>query len=290
MSPGRMGKRAGEPVELTALRGWMRNAKGSRTFDSIVRRAEEVGMPVSDKTLRRALTPDGGLPRRSTVLAFARGAAADVAEAELMWEAAVGAVRPQPVLAAGDRYVPRRFTTQTGMAGAMLRMCAAAGEPSRNAIVAAGGGRFSRRDLDNALSGRRLASEQLAIDFAAAIGAGEKATRALLDGRARILDGPPGPLSSYPCAVYEWLEGRRQVSEAAMAWRVEPELDWYDQQLRDEEEAEHRRRVAWVDSLTDDELDELQQHARSAAGDLGNLRAELAEYIARVDAAGGTGH
>lgn len=290
MSPGRIGRRTGEPVELTALRGWMRNAKGSRTFDSIVRHAAKDGMPVSDKTLRRALTPNGGLPRRSTVLAFARGAAADVAEAELKWEAAASAVRPQPVLAAGDRYIPKRFTTQTGMAEAMLRMCAAAGEPSRNAIVAAGGGRFSRRDLDNALSGRQLASEQLAIDFAAAIGAGEKATRALLDGRARTLDGPPGPPSSYPCAMYEWLEERRQQSEAAMAWRVEPELDWYDQQLRDEEEAEHRRRVAWIDSLTDDDLDELQQQARSAAGDLGNLRAELAKYIARVDADGDTGH
>lgn len=73
MSGGRIGRRADEPVELTALRGWMRNAKGRRTFDSIVRRAEEAGMPVSDKTLRRALTLDSGLPRRSTVLAFARG-------------------------------------------------------------------------------------------------------------------------------------------------------------------------------------------------------------------------
>ncbi|MFF4961428.1 hypothetical protein [Streptomyces sp. NPDC001222] len=97
---------------------------------------------------------------------------------------------------------------------------------------------------------QRLASEQLLIDFAAAIGADEKATRALLDGRARILAGPPGPLSSYPCAMYEWVEGRRQDDQAAQSWLVEPELDWYDQQLRDAEEAEHRRRVAWVDSLT----------------------------------------
>lgn len=151
--------------------------------------------------------------------------------------------------------------------------------PTPGAIVAAGGGRFSRRALDNALNGRGLGSEQLLIDFAAAIGAGEKATQALLDVRARILSGPPGPVSSYPCAVYEWVEGRRHQDETVRSWLVEPELDWYDQQLRDEEEAEHRRWVAWVDSLTDDELDELQRQARSAVGALGDLRAELAAYL-----------
>ncbi|MEU1667060.1 hypothetical protein ABZ547_26345 [Streptomyces sparsogenes] len=290
MSAGRIGRRAGEPVELTALRGWMRNAKGRRTFDSIVRRAEQAGMPVSDKTLRRALTLDGGLPRRSTVLAFARGADADMAKACLMWEAAASAVRPQPVLAARDQYVPGRFTTQDGMARAMLGVCAAAGDPPRGAIVTASGGRFSRKDLDNALSGRRLASEQLLIDFAAALGAGEKSTRALLDGRERILAEPPGPLSSYPCAMYEWLDERRQRNEAALAWRVEPELDWYDQQLRDEEEAEHRRMIAWIDSLTEAEFDELERQTRPVAGAHGDLRAELAAYIERADLVEDTGH
>jgi hypothetical protein len=167
----------------------------------------------------------------------------------------------------------------------MALMGAAAGGPTPGAIVAAGGGRFSRRALDNALNGRGLASEQLLIDFAAAIGAGEKATRALLDGRARIQSGPPGPVSSYPCAMYEWLEVRRHQDETVRSWLAEPELDWYDQQLRDEEEAEHWRRVAWVDSLTEAELDELQQQARSAAGALGNLRAELAAYIERARSA-----
>ncbi|MFG3016121.1 hypothetical protein ACGFZB_37870 [Streptomyces cinerochromogenes] len=282
MSRPGVGRRAAEPVKLTELRGWMRNAKGRRTFDSIARRAKLAGMPISECTLRRALTPNGRLPTRHTVLAFARGADADGHTAAEVWEAAAGAVRPQPVLAAGDRYVPGRFTTPTGMGRAMALMGAAAGGPTPGAIVAAGGGRFSRRALDNALNGRGLASEQLLIDFAAAIGAGEKATRALLDGRSRILAGPPGPLHSYPCAVFDWAEEQRQREEAALAWRVEPELDWYDQQLRDEEEAEHRRRVAWIDSLTEAELDELQRQTRLAASAQGDLRAELAEYIARA--------
>ncbi|MEW2436010.1 hypothetical protein AB0952_17925 [Streptomyces caniferus] len=284
-SPGRIGRRAAEPVKLTELRGWMRNAKGRRTFDSIARRAKLAGMPISECTLRRALTPNGRLPTRHTVLAFARGGAADGHTAALVWEAAAGAVRPQPVLAAGNRYVPRRFTTPTGMGRAMALMGAAAGGPTPGAIVTAGKGRFSRRDLDNALNGRGLASEQLLIDFAAAIGAGEKATRALLDVRSRILAGLPGPVSSYPCAVFDWAEGRRQGNEAALAWRVEPELDWYDQQLRDEEEAEHRRRVAWIDSLTEAEFDELERQTRLAASVQGDLRAELAAYLERARSA-----
>ncbi|MET8028977.1 hypothetical protein [Streptomyces avermitilis] len=85
------------------------------------------------------------------------------------------------------------------------------------------------------------------IDFAAVIGAGEKATQALLEGRARILAGPPGLPASYSCAMFDWVEERRQRDEVARSLFVGPELDWYDQQLRDEEKAEHRRRVAWVD-------------------------------------------
>ncbi|MET8028978.1 hypothetical protein [Streptomyces avermitilis] len=115
--PGLLGKRAAEPVELTVLWGWMRNAKGSRTFDSLARRATEAGMPISECTLRRALTLDGRLPMRYTVLAFALGTDADEYKVGLAWDAAAGAVRPQPVLAAGDRYVPGRFTTQAGWPG-----------------------------------------------------------------------------------------------------------------------------------------------------------------------------
>ncbi|MGA5114922.1 hypothetical protein [Streptomyces pseudogriseolus] len=56
------------------------------------------------------------------------------------------------------------------------------------------------------------------------------------------------------------------------------ELDWYEGQLRDEEEAEQRQAEAWVDDLTDDELEELQR-ARNAVGvGQSSLRAELAAY------------
>ncbi|MFH9009024.1 hypothetical protein ACH4E5_38030 [Streptomyces afghaniensis] len=277
--PGQPGRRKAEPVELAVLRGWLRHAKGSRTFDSLARRATEAGMPVSECTLRRALSPGGQLPRRYTVLAFAQGAGAAGDEAETVWEAAAMAVRPQPAMAAGDRYVPGRFTTLAGMAEAVARMRAATGDPTLDAIIAAGGGRFSRSALRNMLSGRRLASEQLLIGFAAAIGAGERATRALLDGRARILAGPRSP-TFYPCEVADRADERRHQDEPVRSWLVEPELDWYDQQLRDEEEAEHRRGTAWSDALTDAELHELQQARPAEAGR--DLRVELATILART--------
>jgi hypothetical protein len=176
------------------------------------------------------------------------------------------------------------------MTEAMRRMYAAAGNPTRGAIAAAGEDQFSHRDLDNPLSGRRLASEQLLIDFAAAIGAGQKATQALLDGRARILAERPGPPVSYPCAMADWIEERRERDEAVESLFAPPELDWYAHQLRDEEKAEHRRAVAWTDSLTDDELGELHRQARPVPGAHGDLRSGLAAYIARVDLAEDTGH
>jgi hypothetical protein len=46
--------------------------------------------------------------------------------------------------------------------------------------------------------------------------------------------------------------------------------------LRDEAKAEQRRTEAWVDDLTDDELEKLQRNAANAGRS--NLRAELAAY------------
>ncbi|WP_440581249.1 hypothetical protein [Streptomyces sp. PT19] len=267
-------------MELTILRGWMRNTKRDRTFGFLARKATKDGMPVSEYTLRQAVAVNGRLPTRYTVLAFARGAGADEEKAALVWEAAAGAVRPAPVLTAGDRYVPGRFTTRGGLVRAMDGIRAAAGSPSLEAVTSAGGGRFSRSALHDALTGRRLASEQLLIDYAAAVG-GEKATRALLDGRARIVDGPLRPPALYVCDMVDRAEGRRQDDERVRSWLVEPELDWYDQQLRDDKEAEYRRMIVWVDSLTDAEVDELQQQARLAAGAGGDLRAKLTAYLAR---------
>ncbi|MFZ4179404.1 hypothetical protein ACOZCI_34965 [Streptomyces griseoincarnatus] len=275
-----MSRRPAGTVELAQLRGWLRAAKGRLTFASLARRASARGMPVSACTLRRALTAE--LPSLYTVRAVARGAGADEEEAGRVWVAAEAAVRPRHVRKPAG-YVPgRQITTRAGLAGALEKVWAAAGGPSLRQLATspAAGGLISR----SALTGRRLPGEELLAAFAAACGAGEETTRALLAARARIVAGPaPRARAGYPCGIVE------QAAEQAEEWRArdaagrhwnraEDEPDWYDEQLRQEEDAEHRRMAAWVDSLTDDELKELQQ-ARNRAGAGRDLHAELTAHI-----------
>ncbi|WP_143666516.1 hypothetical protein [Streptomyces reticuliscabiei] len=188
-----------------------------------------------------------------------------------------------------------------GPSGSRLRTCPGAGSPPerdwpppwrRSGRQLAGSpeaaGRISRNALHNALAGRRLPSEELLAGFAAACGAGEETTRALLTARARILAGPPPrPRAGYPCEIAEEAEARRERDAAVRHWiRDEDELDWYERQLRDEEEVEHRRMAAWVDDLTDDELKELQRARDAAGAGRLSLRAELAAYARAVGGPG----
>jgi hypothetical protein len=79
-------------------------------------------------------------------------------------------------------------------------------------------------------------------------GAGEETTRALLAARARILTRPePQARAGYPCEIAEQAEERRARDTAVRHWiRAEDKLDEHERQLREEEEAEHRRMAAWV--------------------------------------------
>ncbi|MFF9206605.1 hypothetical protein ACF1AE_33450 [Streptomyces sp. NPDC014986] len=118
-----MSRRAAEPVELARLRGWLRAAKGRRTFAALARRADARKLPVSVCTLRRSL--DGRLPTLRTVQAFARGAGADEEEGARVWAVAAAAVRPEPVRKPAG-YVPGRgITTLAGLAAAVEKVRAA---------------------------------------------------------------------------------------------------------------------------------------------------------------------
>lgn len=290
-----MSRRPARPVEVEELRGWLRAAKARRTFAAIAYRAGAQNMPVSECTLRRALDGrDGRLPTLRTVTAFARGAGVCEEEAGRMWAAAAAAVHPEPAKAA-DAYVPGRISTQDGLAAAMEKVRAADGGRSLRDLAASpqAAGRLSRSALHNALAGRRLPSGELLGAFAAACGAGEETARALLAARSRILAGPR-TRTFYPCEIVERAEERRQREEAVRLWLVprrkpEPELDGYDQQLRDEKEITYRRRTAWADSISDDELQDLEDQAQAAAGTAGDLRGELAAYVTRAGAGGGAG-
>ncbi|MFB0620275.1 hypothetical protein [Streptomyces sp. AGS-58] len=282
----RVSRRSAGLVELARLRDWLRAARGQRTFESLARRAGARRMPISVCTLRRTL--DGRLPTLRTVRAFARGAGADEEEAGRVRAAAEAAVRPRPV-GKPAAYVPGyQITTRAGLARAMEKVRAVAGGPSLRQLAAspAAAGLLSRSALHNMLKGLRLSGEGLLAAFAAACGAGEETTLALLAARARILTGLESQArAGYPCGIVEEIadeaEERRARDAAVRYWiPEEDEADEFDRQLHDEEEAEHRRMAAWVDSLTDDELKELEQ-ARSAAGAGRDLHAELAAYLPR---------
>ncbi|MGW3311468.1 hypothetical protein ACWDG9_33350 [Streptomyces sp. NPDC001073] len=186
-----MNRRTPEPLQLARLRGWLRAAKGRRTFACLARRAGAERLPVSACTLRRAL--DGRLPTLYTVRAFARAAGADEEEGARVWAAAAAALRPAPVHTPAAYTPSRRISTRAGLATAMEKVRAAAGGPSLRQLAGSpqAAGRLSRSALHNALTGRRLPSEELLVAFTAACGAGQETTRALLDARTRILTGPP---------------------------------------------------------------------------------------------------
>ena len=76
------------------------------------------------------------------------------------------------------------------------------------------------------------------------------------------------PPAYYPCDIAERADTQRQQIESHCHWLVQDEPDGYDQQLRDEEEAGLRAAMAWVDSLSDADLQALQQPAPSPDRDL----------------------
>ncbi|GLF99934.1 helix-turn-helix domain-containing protein [Streptomyces yaizuensis] len=273
--PGRA-RPAGEPAELAILRGWLRGAKaaalpaaraaGKRaTFQYLADRACASGKEyvVSACTLRQAL--DGRLPTVRTTLAFARGAGADEGTARRLWVAADRAVHPPQRRPAP--HVPGRFTTRAGLVRAMGRVRATAPDTSLSALARQAGPGLSSSTLHRLLTGRQMPTTAQLTAFAAACAAGDEATAALLAGHRRVLDGPP-PAPFYPCAYAELAEERRQRDEAARPWLTEEEeeLDWYDQQLRDEEEARFRRWTHEAEALLDEHQGDNEQAQRTGPG------------------------
>ncbi|MFE2130929.1 helix-turn-helix domain-containing protein [Streptomyces amritsarensis] len=260
-------RRVAEPVELATLRGWLRAKKaaaavaakteGKRaTFQYLADRASAGGnqYTVSACTLRQAL--DGRLPTLRTTLAFTYGAGGDgrdLRNAERLWEAARHAVNG-PVV----RCVPPvlgRFTTPAGLVRALNRLRAATPHPSLRALAEQAGPSLSRSTLHRILTGRQMPTTAQLTAFATACHASEEATDTLLAGHRRILAGPQ-PHIFYPCAYAELAEERRQRDEAARPWLAERELDWYQQQLLDEEEADLQRQIDEAEAQA--HLDEFQ--------------------------------
>ncbi|WP_331750682.1 hypothetical protein OG215_36095 (plasmid) [Streptomyces globisporus] len=264
----RAGQEQKEPAELAVLRGWLRGrktaavamaaAEGRRaTYPYLAERASAAGTRyvVSACTLRQAL--DGRLPTLRTTVAFARATGADEATARRLWAAADRAVHPPRARPAP--HVPGRFTTRAGLARAMNRIRDTAPDTRLRAIARLAGHGLCASTLSRLLAGKQFPTAAQLTAFAAACQAGDEATAALLAGHRRVLNGPPPP-PFYPCAVVELAEERRQRDEAARPWLAGPEPDWYDQQLRDEEESAFRHWVTEAETLLDELGDDAEQH------------------------------
>ncbi|WP_306340140.1 hypothetical protein [Streptomyces sp. AS13] len=98
-------------------------------------------------------------------------------------------------------------------------------------------------------------------------------------GRNSRVLAKAAPPAVYPCDIVERSENEREAlhaqEEAGRRYRgiePEPELDWYEQQLRDEAETKRRRLEMWVGSLSAEELAALNQAAAVPGRD---LRSEL---------------
>ncbi|MFJ6148942.1 hypothetical protein ACIQH7_35735 [Streptomyces anulatus] len=290
--------------ELEALHSWMREARGELTFVQLANRSVEAGHPVSERTLRRAFGMR--LPQEETVRAYAGAWARwtsarnpEVGEAgqvlrrafearglELLAAAVSTAPERPALLWPPPVYVPGPISTWPALTHGLKRLYEETGSPPLRRLAASpgAGGRLSKSTISNILNGKHPTLEQLTA-LLVAFGASRKTTGGMLAAYRRI-HAKHEPPAVYPCDIVERAENQREAlhaqEEARRRYRgiePEPELDWYDQQLRDEEEAKQRRLEMWIDSLSDEELAALNQTAAAPGRD---LRSELGDVRDRL--------
>ncbi|MGZ2361716.1 hypothetical protein LRE75_34420 [Streptomyces sp. 372A] len=280
--------------ELEALHSWMSEARGGLTFVQLAKRSVEAGHPVSERTLRRAFGMR--LPQEETVRAYAgawaRWTSARDPEGDeaglARWRAfearglglladAVSTAPERPALPwPPPVYVPGPISTWPALTKGVKRLYQETGSPPLRRLAASpgAGGRLSKSTIGNVLNGKHPSLEQLTA-LLAAFGASRKTTGGMLAAYRRIHAKHELP-AVYPCDIVERAESEREAQEEARRrYRgigPEPELDWYEQQLRDEQEAKQRRLEMWVDSLSDEEIAALGQAAVVPGRD---LRSEL---------------
>ncbi|MFJ3697223.1 helix-turn-helix domain-containing protein [Streptomyces sp. NPDC090052] len=174
--------------------------------------------------------------------------------------------------------MPGPISTWSGLTRGLKRLHGETGSPPLRLLAASpgAGGRLSKSTISNILNGKHPTLEQLTA-LLAAFGTSPKTTGGMLAAYWRIL-AEHEPPAVYPCDIVERAESEREAlhvqEEARRRYRgiePEPELDWYDEQLRDAEETKWRRLEMWVDSLSDEELAALNHQAAAASGrDLGS--------------------
>ncbi|NGO88001.1 hypothetical protein [Streptomyces sp. 196(2019)] len=296
--------------ELETLHSWLREARGELTFVQLAKRSLEARHPVSERTLRRAFGMR--LPQEETVRAYAgawarwtsardpegdeagqaRWRAFEARGLELLAAAVSTAPEPPaPPLWPPPVYVPGPISTWPALTKGLKRLYTETDSPPLHRLAASpgAGGRLSKSTISNILNGKHPTLEQLTA-LLAAFGASRKTTGGMLAAYRRIL-AKAAPPAVYPCDIVERAENEREMlhaqEEARRRYRgiaPEPELDWYDQQLRNEQEAKQRRLEMWVDSLGAEELAALDQAAAVPGRD---LRSELNDVRDRLREAPG---
>ncbi|MEV3896489.1 hypothetical protein [Streptomyces anulatus] len=188
-------------------------------------------------------------------------------------------------------YVPGPISTWPALTKGLKRLYKETDSPPLRRLAASpgAGGRLSKSTIGNVLNGKHPTLEQLTA-LLAAFGASRKTTGGMLAAHRRI-HAKPEPPAVYTCDIVERAENERAALHAQEETRrryrgiaPEPELDWYDQQLRDEEEAKRRQLEVWVDSLSDEELAAQNQAAAVPGRD---LRSELNDVRNRLGKAPG---
>ncbi|MFH8260465.1 hypothetical protein [Streptomyces roseolus] len=291
--------------EREALHDWLREARGELTFVQLAKRSGEAGRPVSEQTLRRAFGKR--LPTEETVRAYAgawekwasvknplaeadqeaAGAAFEARGLELLSRAVSAAPAGPAPSWPPPTYVPGRIGKWTSLTKALKRVHEEAGQPSARRLAASpkAAGRLSKSTIRNILNGKPPTFEQLTV-LLEVYGASPKTTSSMLAAYRRIVEPP----AVYPCDIVERAESDRKTRLVQEETRLrylgiepepEAELDWYDDQLRDAEQAEWRRLERWVDSLSDEELAVLNHQTAAASGR--DLRIELQEARGRPD-------
>ncbi|MET9695137.1 hypothetical protein ABZY81_43395 [Streptomyces sp. NPDC006514] len=307
MSPRRKPDQPTSEELLFELVEWLLVIKkiAGMSYADMAKEARRRGIRISASKFARAV--DGHWMAEGTVVAFAGICGESPAVARRMWAAAHTA---RAVEMAPRWRSPGSTHTRGQLAGAMRRMLAVAGAPTLRELEGRAGRdgsgrlRLPRSSVAAALKrgGSRLASATLLEVFLQECGvpepeAGEwrAARERIANGSAQPVDGPlvhrepsrggPGLPGGHPCYVLELsanLVAERAAEDDAIRARCgEQELDWYDQQLR--QELQHEKRNWWrVLVPTAEEIDEAEASAQQNVAARAAARDDLAAMHRRA--------
>ncbi|MFD5878455.1 hypothetical protein [Streptomyces yangpuensis] len=308
MSPRRKPDEPASDELLFELVDWLLaiKAKAGISYADMAKEARRRGTPISASRFARVV--DGCWMTEETAAVFAGVCGASPAVARRLWAAAHTA---RAVEMAPRWRSPGSTHTRGQLAGAMRRMLAVAGAPTLRQLEGRAGRdgsgrlRLPRSSVAAALQrrGSRLVSAALLEAFLRECGVPEPEASGWRAARGRIAGEPAEPKAAavvrrqlvqedghqppggHPCSELERaadiVAERREKDEAIRARCDEPELDWYDQHLR--QELRHDEQNWWRALVpTAEEIDEAEASARQSDAVRTAARANLVAMLRRA--------